>query len=176
LPCLLDNNPIFSRRIFVFMPAGRIVGAVREPPLQPGFNVRGYLYHLNLQWMGEKDLPGFNDSALLPIEWVERVPKYSPPRGCVPPMAGQNRREQPRFRSGCLASARHLSPIPLRKTESQLRSGQPNHDPTRTDERTSASLCPARGGVRPLGPSRIPPRLGSGHTGLLKTDRNHPLD
>jgi len=95
--------------------------------------------------------------ALFPIEWVERVPQYSPPRGCVPPMAGQNRREQPGFRRGCLASARHLSPNPFRKTESQFRSRQPKHFPTRTHERTGASLCPAMGGMRPLGPSRDPP-------------------
>jgi len=99
--------------------------------------------------------------ALLPIEWVEKVPPYSPPRGCVPPMAGQNRREQPGFRSGCLASARHLSPTRLRKTECQLRSGPPNHFPTRTDETPAASLCPAMGGMRPLGPSQVLPTLAA---------------
>jgi hypothetical protein len=56
--------------------------------------------------------------ALLPIEWVEKVPKYAPPKGCVPPLAGQNRREQPGFRSDCSGSAMHLSPIPLGKCKS----------------------------------------------------------
>jgi hypothetical protein len=91
----------------------------------------------------------------LPIEWVERVPEY------YPPMAGQNRREQTGFRSGCWASARHRSPTPFRKTECQPRSGQPNHFPTRTDERPSALTCPAMGGIRPLGPSRVPPTLAA---------------
>jgi hypothetical protein len=53
--------------------------------------------------------------ALLPIEWVERIPEDSPPRGCVPSLAGQNRREQTGFRSGCLASARRLSLTPCAK-------------------------------------------------------------
>ena len=102
------------------------------------------------------DSQGESFLNLLPIEWVEKVPKYSPPRGCIPPMAGQNRREQLGFRSGCLASARHLSPTPFRKTECHLRSGQPNHFPTRTDETPAASLCPAMGGMRPLGPPESP--------------------
>jgi len=113
------------------------------------------------------DSQGESFLNLLPIEWVEKVPKYSPPRGCIPPLAEQNRREQPGFRSGCSGSARHLSPTPFRKTESLLWSGQPNHYPTRTYERTTASLCPARGGMRPLGRSRIH-HLGSGHSGWWK--------
>jgi hypothetical protein len=103
-------------------------------------------------------------------------PKDSPPRGCVPPLTGQNRREQPGFRSGCPGSARHLSPIRLRKTESLPRSGQQNHDQTRTDERTTASLCPVRGGMRPLGPSRTVPALAAGIPGDGKsTEITHRL-
>jgi hypothetical protein len=48
-------------------------------------------------------------------------------------------------------------PDPLRKTESPLQSGQLHHHPTRTDGRITASLCPARDGMRPRGPSRLPP-------------------
>src|SRR5512143_551734 len=92
---------------------------------------------------------------------VERESKYSPPGGRVPPMVGQNRREQSGFRSACLASARHLSPSPSRKTECQLRPRQLNNFPTRTDKRTSASFCPAMGGMRPPGPARVSPALAA---------------
>jgi hypothetical protein len=94
--------------------------------------------------------------TLLPIEWVEREQKYSQPRGCVPPMAGQNRREDPGFRNDCLGSAMHLSPTPFRKTESWLRPGHPKNFPTRTDEKTDASFCPAMGGTHPLGLAEPP--------------------
>jgi hypothetical protein len=65
-------------------------------------------------------LPGLGSvrekrKALLPIERVERIPEDSPPRGCVPSPAGQNRREQPGFRSESFGSARHLSLTPCAK-------------------------------------------------------------
>ena len=113
--------------------------------------------------------------VLLPIDRAERVPQYSQPRGCVPPMAGQNRREQIGFRSSCLASARHLSPTPYRKTELQFRSRKLNHFPTRTHERTTASLCPAMGGTRPLGPSREPPPWQRAYR-PMENRPNSPLD
>ena len=69
--------------------------------------------------MGNSRISGWkkakNKRALLPIEWVERILEDSPPRGCVPSPAGQNRREQPGSRSGCLASARHRSLTPCAK-------------------------------------------------------------
>jgi hypothetical protein len=65
-------------------------------------------------------------------------------------------------------------PDPLRKTESQLPSGRLHHDPTRTDGRKTASLCPVRDGMRPRGPSRLPPRQPT--CCRRKIDRIHPLD
>jgi hypothetical protein len=68
------------------------------------------------------------------------------------------------------------APVPdsLRKTESQLQSGQLHHHLTRTDGRTTASLCPARDGMRPRGPSRLPPRQPTCRR--RKINRIHPLD
>jgi hypothetical protein len=34
---------------------------------------------------------------LLPIEWVEKVPKFSPPRGGVPYLAGHNEWQKTRL-------------------------------------------------------------------------------
>jgi hypothetical protein len=65
-------------------------------------------------------------------------------------------------------------PDPLRKTESPLPSGQLHHHPTRTDGRITASLCPARDGMRPRGPSRLPPRQPTCRR--REIDRIHPLD
>jgi hypothetical protein len=65
-------------------------------------------------------------------------------------------------------------PDPLRKTESPLQSGQLHYHPTRTDGRITASLCPARDGMRPRGPSRLPPRQPTCRR--RKIDRIHPLD
>jgi hypothetical protein len=56
----------------------------------------------------------------------------------------------PRFRKAPV-------PDPLPKSEYRLQSGQLHHDPTRTDGRRTASLCPARDGMRLRGLSRIPP-------------------
>ena len=108
----------------------------------------------------------------------EKIPSKGLPhrsRGCVPSMAGQNRREEARVRSSPLSSARHLSPIPLPKTEPLVRPGQPKKFPTRTHKRTTASLCPAMDRMRPLGPGQSPP-TGRENMGRWIIDRNHPLD
>jgi hypothetical protein len=65
-------------------------------------------------------------------------------------------------------------PDPLRKTESPLQSGQLHHHLTRTDGRIIASLCSARDGMRPRGPSRLPPRQPTCRR--RKIERIHPLD
>jgi hypothetical protein len=102
--------------------------------------------------------------GLLPIEWVKREPKILSrigPGGASRPGQDSIGGKTLELLCGCLASARHLSPTLLRKAESWVKSGQPKYFPTRTDETPAASLCPAMGGMRPLGPSQILPTLAA---------------
>jgi hypothetical protein len=110
--------------------------------------------------------------ALLPIESGERIPEDSPPRGCVP--GGTESAGTTRIPGRILRFRKAPAPDPLFKNESQPQSGQLHHHPTRTDGTITASLCPARDGMHPGGPSRIPP--GQPACRRRKIDRIHPLD
>jgi hypothetical protein len=97
--------------------------------------------------------------GLLPIERVkkEKTTRSHRPRGASRPGQDSLGGKNPGFRSACPASARHRSPNPSPKTESQLKRGQPNSFPTRPDGRTAASGCPAPGGMPPWAPANSLP-------------------
>jgi len=97
--------------------------------------------------------------GLLPIERVkrEKTTRSHRPRGASRPGRDSLGGKNPGFRSACPASARHRSPNPSPKTESQLKRGQPNSFPTRPDGRTAASGCPALGGMPPWAPANSLP-------------------
>jgi len=116
--------------------------------------------------------------VLLPIEWVKIYPKpfsLKGPGGASRPWRDRIGGKKIGFRSDPLSSARHLSPIPFRKTEPLVRVGQPKKFPTQTHERATASLCPAMDGRQPLSPGQSP-LIARENMGRSIIDRNHPLD
>ena len=97
------------------------------------------------------------------------------PRGRIPSMAGQNRREKAWIPKRSLEFRKAPVPDPLAENRTLVGPDQPKNFPTRTDERTAASLCPAMDGMRPLGLGQFLP-AGRDYMGSWEIDQNHPLE